>query len=169
MTNENRAIGNLTVLKSHKLAYCRTWSWSLTRDLLAFWDSPSINLYSKESCWAVLLPCFTSTRVTVTCQNVRQNINSSLEKNIHNPCDFDMKNLLRKSCLFTLMWHCAVPHELMLTVGFQLSVQRMTLCSFRLFIPRTFIPPRNQVRTVECAITLLISSLGHFAAKSSEP
>lgn len=135
-------IWNQAVLKNHKLAYGRTWSWPLTWYLLASWDFPSIALYYKDSCCAVLLFCFISARVTVTCQNVRQNVNSSLEHNICNTSGFDMKNLLIKSCLSILMWHCAGHRVIMLPADFQLSVQRMIFCSFRLFIPRTFMPPR---------------------------
>ena len=46
---------------------------------------------------------FISARVTVTHQNIKQNSNALLGKNIINICDFDMKNLLKKSWLFTLM------------------------------------------------------------------
>lgn len=126
---------NQAVLKSHKLTYRGTWSWPLTCYLLASWDFPSIASYSKDSCCADPLFCFISARVTVTCQNVRQNINSSLEHNIPNTCDFDMKNLLMKSHLFTLMWHCAGQHVMMLPAGIQLSVQRMIFCSFSYLSP----------------------------------
>ena len=55
---------------------------------------------------------------------------------------------------------------MMLKVGLYLSFQRMILYSIRFFIPRTFIPPRDKVESVEGAITLQFTSLGQFAAKS---
>ena len=42
----------------------------------------------------------------------------------------------------------------------------MILDSIRFFIPRTFIPARDKVESVEGAITLQFTSLGQFAAKS---
>lgn len=92
--------------QSHKWANRRTWSWSLTWHLLALWDFPDIHSYFKDLCYVVPFFCLINARVTMTCQNIEQNINSSLGNSITNTCDFDMKNLLMKSHPFTLVWHC---------------------------------------------------------------
>lgn len=104
MTNDHRMIWNQAVheatnglIEEHE---ADPWLENLLSEIFPV----SVHI-SKDSCYAVPFLCFISAIVTVTHQNVRQNIDSSLGKNITNTCAFDMKNLLMKSCLFTLMWH----------------------------------------------------------------
>lgn len=60
---------------------------------------------SGDPCWRVLAFSFINATVTVTCQNARQNSNSSLGKRKKlNAFDFDMKSSLWKPRLPTSPW-----------------------------------------------------------------